>query len=200
MTYFFGSILLKDFEIEKITGEAGESRENRFLRLVTTENNPFADRVLFCRSDWNRRNEPVVQLCKASSPHVFVRWIFHLRHQADRRVCTIVPKGSVRFWSLRKAPPYGEIHLPPPCCLEDNTFWTDSTTWAQGNVRPRKQQVLVGRCLNRCFSLFSGKVQCLVQLSTFPVAVCYGCGATSKDAQAAAAHSTLEYLKILTKA
>lgn len=45
----------------------------------------------------------------------------------------------------------------------------------------------------------SGKCQCLVQLSTLPVAVCYGSGHTSKDAQAGAAHNALEYLKIMTK-
>ncbi|XP_034944137.1 RISC-loading complex subunit tarbp2-like isoform X2 [Chelonus insularis] len=45
----------------------------------------------------------------------------------------------------------------------------------------------------------SGKCQCLVQLSTLPVAVCYGCGITSKDAQASAAQNALEYLKIMTK-
>ncbi|KOC60179.1 Interferon-inducible double stranded RNA-dependent protein kinase activator A [Habropoda laboriosa] len=43
------------------------------------------------------------------------------------------------------------------------------------------------------------KCQCLVQLSTLPVAVCYGCGVTSKDAQASAAQNALEYLKIMTK-
>lgn len=46
---------------------------------------------------------------------------------------------------------------------------------------------------------FTGKFQCLVQLSTLPVAVCYGCGVTSKDAQASAAQNALEYLKIMTK-
>ncbi|XP_065332891.1 interferon-inducible double-stranded RNA-dependent protein kinase activator A homolog isoform X5 [Cloeon dipterum] len=45
----------------------------------------------------------------------------------------------------------------------------------------------------------SGAVQCLVQLSTLPVAVCYGSGPTQKDAQAAAARNALEYLKIMTK-
>lgn len=45
----------------------------------------------------------------------------------------------------------------------------------------------------------SGRWQCLVQLSTLPVAVCYGAGGSSKDAQAAAAHNALEYLKIMTK-
>jgi len=29
---------------------------------------------------------------------------------------TISPKGIVWFWSRWKAPPYGEIHWPPPCC------------------------------------------------------------------------------------
>ncbi|XP_034242182.1 interferon-inducible double-stranded RNA-dependent protein kinase activator A homolog isoform X2 [Thrips palmi] len=45
----------------------------------------------------------------------------------------------------------------------------------------------------------TGKMQCLIQLSTLPVAVCYGAGHTSKEAQSAAAQNTLEYLKILTK-
>ena len=45
----------------------------------------------------------------------------------------------------------------------------------------------------------TGKDQCLVQLSTLPVAVCYGSGSTSKEAQASAAQNALEYLKIMTK-
>lgn len=44
-----------------------------------------------------------------------------------------------------------------------------------------------------------GENQCLLQLSTLPVAVCYGCGMSSKDAQARAAQSALEYLKLMTK-
>lgn len=46
---------------------------------------------------------------------------------------------------------------------------------------------------------YSGRCQCLVQLSTLPVAVCQGEGMTSKDAQASAARTALEYLKIMTK-
>jgi RISC-loading complex subunit TARBP2 len=38
-----------------------------------------------------------------------------------------------------------------------------------------------------------------VQLSTLPVAVCYGSGNSSKEAQASAAQNALEYLKIMTK-
>jgi len=44
----------------------------------------------------------------------------------------------------------------------------------------------------------SGQHQCLVQLSTLPVAVCYGTGSNVKEAQAAAAHNALEYLRIMT--
>lgn len=44
-----------------------------------------------------------------------------------------------------------------------------------------------------------GHSQCLLQLSTLPVAVCYGCGPTSKDAQSRAAQNALEYLKLMTK-
>lgn len=45
----------------------------------------------------------------------------------------------------------------------------------------------------------TGRHQCLVQLSTLPVAVCQGAGGTSKEAQMSAAHNALEYLKIMTK-
>lgn len=46
---------------------------------------------------------------------------------------------------------------------------------------------------------YSGNSQCLVQLSTLPVAVCQGSGESSQDAQSSAAHNALEYLKIMTK-
>lgn len=45
----------------------------------------------------------------------------------------------------------------------------------------------------------SNQCQCLVQLSTLPVAVCHGSGATQADAQRHAAQNALEYLKIMTK-
>jgi len=41
------------------------------------------------------------------------------------------------------------------------------------------------------------KHQCLVQLSTLPVAVCYGCGEDKANAKADAAHNALHYLKIM---
>ncbi|XP_049279556.1 RISC-loading complex subunit tarbp2 isoform X1 [Anopheles funestus] len=45
----------------------------------------------------------------------------------------------------------------------------------------------------------SDEFQCLVQLSTMPVAVCYGSGLTIQEANMRAAQNSLEYLKILTK-
>ncbi|XP_049778534.1 RISC-loading complex subunit tarbp2 isoform X1 [Schistocerca cancellata] len=45
----------------------------------------------------------------------------------------------------------------------------------------------------------TGKTQCLIQLSTVPVAVCYGSGNDTKEAQSSAAKNALEYLKILSK-
>ncbi|XP_059616776.1 interferon-inducible double-stranded RNA-dependent protein kinase activator A homolog isoform X5 [Phlebotomus argentipes] len=46
---------------------------------------------------------------------------------------------------------------------------------------------------------YSDCFQCLVQLSTLPVAVCQGAGKTRNDAKTAAARNSLEYLKIMTK-
>lgn len=45
----------------------------------------------------------------------------------------------------------------------------------------------------------NGKFQCLLQLSTLPVAVCYGTGNTFNDAQANASLNALEYLRLMTK-
>jgi len=45
----------------------------------------------------------------------------------------------------------------------------------------------------------SGELQCLVQLSTMPVAVCYGTGQTQAAANNDAARHALNYLKLMTK-
>jgi len=45
----------------------------------------------------------------------------------------------------------------------------------------------------------AGQQQCIVQLSTMPVAVCHGLGTTKEGANANAAHNALQYLKIMTK-
>jgi len=44
-----------------------------------------------------------------------------------------------------------------------------------------------------------GNHQCLVQLSTMPVAVCHGTGPTVDEAHALAAHNGLQYMKLMTK-
>lgn len=44
-----------------------------------------------------------------------------------------------------------------------------------------------------------GMHQCLVQLSSMPVAVCHGEGTTVDEAHARAAHNALQYLKLMTK-
>lgn len=46
---------------------------------------------------------------------------------------------------------------------------------------------------------YNNHFQCLVQLSTLPVAVCQGSGNTKNVAQLSAARNALEYLKIMTK-
>ncbi|PVD29467.1 hypothetical protein C0Q70_08718 [Pomacea canaliculata] len=45
----------------------------------------------------------------------------------------------------------------------------------------------------------TGMYQCLIQLTTSPVAVCHGSGVTKDDSHANAAHSALQYLRIMTK-
>ena len=45
----------------------------------------------------------------------------------------------------------------------------------------------------------AGEHQCLVQLDTVPVVVCYGCGSTPGKARSLASWNALEYLKVMTK-
>ena len=45
----------------------------------------------------------------------------------------------------------------------------------------------------------SGQFHALLQLSTVPVAVCFGTGNTQEDAKSAAAHSACEYIKLMMK-
>ena len=44
----------------------------------------------------------------------------------------------------------------------------------------------------------NGEVQCLVQISTMPVAVCHGTGGDQSAANNVAARNALEYLRIMT--
>lgn len=48
-------------------------------------------------------------------------------------------------------------------------------------------------------SFYTGKFQCLVELSVQPPAVCYGSGQTEEAAKANAALNAVEYLQIMTK-
>lgn len=45
----------------------------------------------------------------------------------------------------------------------------------------------------------SGQFQCLIKLTTNPIAVCHGSGASMDDSRANAAHNALQYLRIMTK-
>lgn len=45
----------------------------------------------------------------------------------------------------------------------------------------------------------AGQFQCLVQLSSMPVAVCQGVGRSKDEARSMAAHNALQYLKIMTR-
>ncbi|KAI5751365.1 hypothetical protein M8J77_006796 [Diaphorina citri] len=45
----------------------------------------------------------------------------------------------------------------------------------------------------------SGQFQALVQLATYPVAVCHGQGKTQQEAKTVAAHNAIEYLRLMTK-
>ncbi len=53
--------------------------------------------------------------------------------------------------------------------------------------------------LDGCVVMIVGQRQCLVQLSTMPVAVCHGIGNNGDEARAQAALNGLQYLKIMTK-
>ncbi|XP_013418700.1 interferon-inducible double-stranded RNA-dependent protein kinase activator A-like [Lingula anatina] len=99
------------------------------------------------------------------------------------------------------------VYEPPQSsfiCKKLNGLHTTSLNTPASNFCQLLQEIAEEQCFEVTYVDLQelsnkGNRQCLVQLSTMPVAVCHGSGPTSDECHANAAHNALQYLKIMTK-
>ncbi|QQP48918.1 Interferon-inducible double stranded RNA-dependent protein kinase activator A -like protein, partial [Caligus rogercresseyi] len=77
-------------------------------------------------------------------------------------------------------------------------------SWAQSSPLSRASQISQEQDFSVTYVdieevALNGESHCLIQLSTDPVAVCYGVGTSAKEAKLNAAFHACEYLRIITK-
>lgn len=114
-----------------------------------------------------------------------------------KRISTLTPQASQKithFYTQMKNAP-GK-HLVQ---LHGNALNVPSTNFCQMLQEIAEEQRFEVTYVDIQESSSTGQRQCLVQLSTMPVAVCHGVGKTTDEAHAQAAHHSLQYLKIMTK-
>lgn len=120
---------------------------------------------------------------------------------ADMKIETVTPKSSKAIQSF-----YSELNPSKGTCLYD--LHRDPLS-AKGDSAANYVKMLDDLGQEQRFPVTYvdvddaapdvGEVQCLVQISTMPVAVCYGLGKTMTIAKNEAARCALIYLKMMTK-
>lgn len=104
---------------------------------------------------------------------------------------TWTPKPSVRFENLRNSSAE-KISL-----LRRNPLSIPNTDYIQMMSELSKEQGFEVAYFNIDELTVNGQYQCLAELSTSPVTVCHGTGISCSNAQNDAAHSALQYIKIM---
>lgn len=102
-----------------------------------------------------------------------------------------IPKPSVRFESLRNSSAE-KISL-----LRRNPLSIPNTDYIQMMLELSKEQGFEVTYFDIEELTVNGQYQCLAELSTSPVTVCHGTGISCGNAHNDAAHSALQYIKIL---
>lgn len=117
-----------------------------------------------------------------------------------KRVQTLTPQASQKisqFYQGLKAKTGN--HLAALQVKEAKSLNTPSTNYCQMLQEIAEEQRFEVTYVDIPELSTAGLHQCLVQLSTMPVAVCHGIGQSKDEARALAAHNSLHYLKIMTK-
>jgi len=120
-----------------------------------------------------------------------------MKKMANMKVDTLNPEESEKVASF-----YKKLTNANGKCLAK----LHSTTLKSRNLDPEKILAEISKEQNFDVTYVDidektedGDVQCLVQISTLPVAVCYAVGKDYDKAKSAAARITLNYLKMMTK-
>lgn len=104
---------------------------------------------------------------------------------------TWTPKPSVKLDSLRNAT------SEKICALRRSPLSVPNADYIQVLLDLSKEQGFEVTYFDIDELTVNGQYQCLVELSTSPVAVCHGTGLSCSNAHNDAAHSALQYLKIM---
>ncbi|XP_075896349.1 interferon-inducible double-stranded RNA-dependent protein kinase activator A homolog [Nelusetta ayraudi] len=104
---------------------------------------------------------------------------------------TWTPKPSVKLDSLRNST------LEKICVLRRSPLSVPNADYIQVMLDLSKEQGFEVTYFNIDELTVNGLYQCLVEMSTSPVTVCHGTGISCSNAHNDAAHSALQYLKIM---
>uniref|UniRef100_A0A3B4WAX0 Protein kinase, interferon-inducible double stranded RNA dependent activator n=1 Tax=Seriola lalandi dorsalis TaxID=1841481 RepID=A0A3B4WAX0_SERLL len=104
---------------------------------------------------------------------------------------TWTPKPSVRFENLRNS------SAEKMSLLRRNPLSIPNTDYIQMMLELSKEQGFEVTYFDIDELTVNGQYQCLAELSTSPVTVCHGTGISCSNAHNDAAHSALQYIKIM---
>ncbi|CAG09992.1 unnamed protein product, partial [Tetraodon nigroviridis] len=128
---------------------------------------------------------------KAAKKSAAEKMVARLQSLSGGSEITWTPKASVLVGNLRKCS--GEkVSL-----LRRNPLSALHTDYIQMMLELSKEQGFEVTYFNIDELTVNGLYQCLAELSTSPVVVCHGVGVSCSNAHNAAAHSALQYIKIM---
>ncbi|XP_077978656.1 interferon-inducible double-stranded RNA-dependent protein kinase activator A homolog [Glandiceps talaboti] len=110
-------------------------------------------------------------------------------------VCNNIPRGkTLSLW--------GSLHNPTGETvnkLKSSSLSLPDTNYCKFLQELAEEQNFEVRYIAIEELSHTGQNQCLVQLTTTPVAVCHGTGPTADESRAEAAHNALQYVKIMAR-
>ncbi|KAM9851425.1 interferon-inducible double-stranded RNA-dependent protein kinase activator A homolog isoform 2-T2 [Aulostomus maculatus] len=128
---------------------------------------------------------------KAAKKAAAEKMVVKLQSLSGCSEITWTPKPSVRFENLRNSAAE-KISL-----LRRNPLSIPNTDYIQLMLELSKEQGFEVTYFDIDELTVNGQYQCLAELSTTPVTVCHGTGISCGNAHNAAAHSALQYIKIM---
>ncbi|XP_034042722.1 interferon-inducible double-stranded RNA-dependent protein kinase activator A homolog [Thalassophryne amazonica] len=128
---------------------------------------------------------------KAAKKGAAEKMVEKLQNLSGFSEITWTPQPSVRFESLRKSSAE-KINL-----LRRNPLSIPNTDYIQMMLELSQEQGFEVTYFDIDELTVNGQYQCLAELSTSPVTVCHGTGISCSNAHNDAAHSALQYIKIM---
>ncbi|CAB1417311.1 unnamed protein product [Pleuronectes platessa] len=124
---------------------------------------------------------------KAAAEKMFAK----LQNLSGCSEITWMPTPSVRFENLKNS------STEKMCLLRRNPLSIPNTDYIQMMLELSKEQGFEVTYFDIDELTVNGQYQCLAELSTSPVTVCHGTGISCSNAHNDAAHSALQYIKVM---